>query len=188
MVSVGPAAPAALAYALPIGRTVADSNEAPSLDKGLHEAWRDRVLALPIPRQAAQQSAQNVTGQVRNLHVGQDQKAGVVTPPPEMLAPLRPVPANEGLASSYLPGRRAKKRAGQVAPVAVAHHIAQRRSRVAAEAQIVMPGQMSHEIGCRRLPRLGQDDLQGPQRLHTLHNLRRPRRAEEVREPVLQYP
>jgi len=45
MVSVGPAAPAALAHALPIGRTVADSGEAPALHKGLRQAWRDRVLA-----------------------------------------------------------------------------------------------------------------------------------------------
>lgn len=105
-----------------------------------------------------------------------------------MLAPLRRAPANEGLAGSYLPGCRAKKRTGQVAPVAVAHHIAQGRSGVAAEAQIMMPGQMSHEIGRRRLPRLGQDDLQGPQRLQTLLDRSRLRRAEELRRLVLQYP
>src|ERR1700751_4378494 len=112
MLSVGPAAPAALAHALPIGRTVADSGKAFSLHKGLREAWHDRVLALPIPSQAAQQPAQNVTGQMGNLHVWQDQKAGVIDHRPEMLAPLRRAPANEGLAGSYLPGCRAKKRAG----------------------------------------------------------------------------
>ena len=67
-----------LAQANPIGRAVAGAGKALALDKGFHQPEGLPVFGLPVLAQAAADLAQNVAGQVRHAHPGEEDKTGVV--------------------------------------------------------------------------------------------------------------
>ena len=78
MVAIVPAAAASLPHPQPVGRPVANTGKTLALDKSLRQARREMVFALPVGAQPAQDSAQNVAGQMRHAHMGQNEKTAIV--------------------------------------------------------------------------------------------------------------
>jgi len=139
------AAATSLAHPQPVGRPVANPGKTIAFDKSLCQAWRDGVFALPVTAQSAQDSAQNVAGQMRHAHMRQNEKAAIVNDQRESLLALLSTPADEGITGSDFPGRSAKEQAGQVATTTVANQVAQVLARSAAVAQVVMLRQMTNK-------------------------------------------
>ena len=142
------------------GKTIA-------LDKGLCQARRDGVFALPVTAQSAQDSAQNVAGQMRHAHMRQNEKAAIVNDQRESLLALLSAPADEGITGFDFPGRSAKEQAGQVATITVPNQVAQVLARSAAVAQVVMLRQMTNKgvgLSGAWLDRDHPQRLQSPQR------------------------
>ena len=77
MIPVMSAAATSLAHPQPVGRPVANPGKTIAFDKSLCQAWRDGV-SLPVTAQSAQDSAQNVAGQMRHAHMRQNEKAVIV--------------------------------------------------------------------------------------------------------------
>jgi hypothetical protein len=80
-----------------IGRPVANPGKTIALDKSLCHAGRDGVFALPVTAQSAQDSAQDVAGQMRHAHMRQNEKAAIVNDQRESLLALLSAPADEGI-------------------------------------------------------------------------------------------
>jgi hypothetical protein len=79
------------------------------LDEGLQEMNRMPVLILPVRAQAPGNPAQDMAGQMRHSHPGQDEETGVVGQSRQMASARLRGPANEGVAGLALPGGRAKQ-------------------------------------------------------------------------------
>ena len=73
-----PAATLGLAYASPIGRSIASALETLAIDKGFQEIHGVAVLGLPIIRQPPRNASQDVTGQVWHLNPRQYEEAVIV--------------------------------------------------------------------------------------------------------------
>src|SRR3984957_5273301 len=145
MIPVMSAAATSLAHPQPVGRPGANPGKALALDKSLCQVRCDGVFALPVRAQSAQDSAQNVAGQMRHAHMRQNEKAAIVNDQREALLALLSAPADEGVTGSDFPGRSAKEQAGQVATTTVPNQIAQVLARCAAVAQVVMLRQMTNK-------------------------------------------
>ena len=74
------------------------------LDEGLQEMNRMPVLILPVRAQAPGNPAQDMAGQMRHSHPGQDEETGVVGQSWQMASARLRGPANEGGAGLALPG------------------------------------------------------------------------------------
>ncbi len=72
---------------LPVGGAVAGAAKALRIDEGLHEVERVRVHALPLGRQRSGHAPQDVRGQMRHPHPGQDQEPRVVGQQPYVRQP-----------------------------------------------------------------------------------------------------
>ena len=167
MVAIVPAAATSLAHWQPVGRPVAKTGKTLALDKSLRQAGREVVFALPVAAQPAQDSAQNVAGQMRHAHMGQNEKAAIVNYERQSLLALLDAPADEGITGFDFPGRGAKEQAGQVTTKTVANKIAQVLARGAAVAQVVMLPQMPNEgvgLSGARLDRDHFQRLKSPKR------------------------
>src|SRR5690242_17640428 len=90
-------------------------NRTLALNKSLRQARRDVVFTLPVGVQPPQDSAQNVAGQMRHAHMGQNEKTTIVNYQREPFLALLSAPADEGITGLYFPGRSGKEHAGQVA-------------------------------------------------------------------------
>ena len=78
MMAVIAAAPRALADQLPVGGPIAHTAIAAAIDEGLQAIEGVAILRHPIGLDAPRDPRQEMTGQVRNLDPGQDEKSGVV--------------------------------------------------------------------------------------------------------------
>ena len=106
---------------------------------------------LPVGAQPPQDNAQNVAGQMRHAHMGQNEKAAIVNYKGEPLLALLSTPADEDITGFYFPGRSSKEHAGQVAPVTVPKEVTQVLTCGTLEAQVMMLGQMPNEgVGLSR--------------------------------------
>jgi hypothetical protein len=81
------------------------------------------IAPLPVRRDAPGHPAQNVAGQFRHPHPGQNQKPTVVGHLTQMSLTLGRRPANEGIPPLSPPRRRAKQQTGQIPPPPVPHQI-----------------------------------------------------------------
>jgi hypothetical protein len=167
MIPIISAAATSLTHRQPVSRPVANPGKTIALDKNLCPARCDRVFALPVGGQSAQNSAQNVAGQMRDAHMRQNEKAAIVNNQREsLLAPLS-APADEGITGFDFPGRSSKEQAGQVATITVPNQVAQVLACCAAVAQAVMLRQMTNKgvgLSGAWLDRDYPQRLQSPQR------------------------
>ena len=67
---------------------------------------------LPVQRQASSYPTQQVRGQMRNLHPGQNQEAAIVSQEADILAARLGQPANEAVAAPQMPRCRGPGQAG----------------------------------------------------------------------------
>ena len=75
-----------------------------------------------------------MAGQMRDVHLRQNEKAAIVNDQRESLLALLSAPTDESITGSDFPGRSAKERTGQFATTTVANQVAQVLARRAAVA------------------------------------------------------
>jgi len=100
------------------------------------------VFGVPIGSDSTYDPAQHMGGQMRNAHPGEDQKPGIVCNPQKVPAAGLVVPADELIPGFGFPGCGAKKQAGKIASVTVAHEILHVLSYCAVKAKIMMSGEV----------------------------------------------
>ena len=121
------------------------------------------VLLLPIAAQAPDDGAQDVAGQMRHPHPGQDQETRVVGHPREALPTLLGSPADERVAGLALPGGRTKHQTGHRSTLAFTHQVAQVFTDAVALAQVVMALQQEPQQPGVRSAGTHRFDAQGSQ-------------------------
>lgn len=125
MIAILAAAPRGVAHMLPVGGPVAGGGEAVALDEGLQPLETVAVLGPPVRVNAAGHRAEQVTGQMRNAHPGQDQKARVVGQLRQPLAPLRVDPTQKPVSRRTAPRGRPEQQTTQIPPLRIARQIAE---------------------------------------------------------------
>jgi hypothetical protein len=123
MRAILPGAPLGLTHTNPVGRAITTAPEPAPFHKGLQQRHPLAIARQPVRRNAPRHSAQNVAGQFRHAHPGQNQKTAVVGHPAQMSLALDRRPANEVIPRPRLPSRRAQQQTGPIPPLPVPHQI-----------------------------------------------------------------
>src|ERR1019366_6929032 len=108
------------------------------LDEGFQQINRMTILILPVMAQAPGDPAQDMAGQMRHSHPGQDEETAVVGQSRQMAATRCRGPADEGVAGLALPGGRAKQETGYRTTVALAHQVFEILTDTVALAQVMI--------------------------------------------------
>lgn len=170
----------------PIGRAVTGAGEAVPLDEGFQRHDRMGVFGLPVAGDAAGHQPQNMTGQMRDAHAGQEEEAGVVGDPLQAAGTLGRRPTDPGIAGGDFPAGGAKEQTSQRPSVVGAHQVFEVLAHGGAQPQIMMAGHQGREQALIRMPRAEALDLQ---RLHRFQvrgeRCRRGQRPRQLRPGTL---
>src|SRR5438270_6110545 len=127
-----------LADAHPIGSTVSSALKTVALHKALQQINGMTIFSLPITSDAMSNPAQNIAGQVRHAHPGNDQKARVVGDKMEVSRPPRALPTEVVVSGGTLPSGGAKEHTGQRMVLGIPDQILKIFPYGTAVAQIMM--------------------------------------------------
>lgn len=142
VVPILPTSSLRLSHTNPIGGLVTRAFEPISFHKGLDQMDRMAVFFLPIRRKTSKNGGQDMAGQMRDLHPGENQKAGVVRDEVQVLPSHVVLPTNEAISGLGLPGGGPEKEAGEIASLLITDKIRKVLSNRPVKAQIVMGGQV----------------------------------------------
>ncbi len=132
----------------PVRGLIADTFEAVSLHKGLHQVDGMAVFLDPVLPETSHDPAQEMAGQMRHTHPGQDEKAGIVGHEVEVGGSGVRLPADKGVARSGFPGGGTEEEAGQILPGAIPHQVLEMFTDRSGEPEVVMVAQViSHTTG-----------------------------------------
>ena len=126
------------------------------------------ILGLPVATDPPRDEPQHMTGEMRNLHSRQYQKAGVVGEPLQVAFARWAVPLEEGVAVRALPCREAEQRTSHRSPVPVADQIAEVLAHCVSVAKVVVICQQTVEhpeifrAWCNVLHRQGTQVAEAP--------------------------
>ncbi len=97
----------------PVGSPIAMSGKAGGVDQGLGQEGLNAVSGGPVGDDLPQGARQHMAREIGNMHMGQDQEAGVADDRLQVLSAGSVVPANPLIASLKAPGRRGELQAAQ---------------------------------------------------------------------------
>ena len=157
VVSILSPAPARVAHAEPVGRTVTSAAKAPTLHERLQPVEPVAILRLPIGINAPRGKSQQVAGQVRCPHMGQDQKTGVISQSRQPRHPLRLAPAQVLIARGATPGWRTEEQSASIPSKAIDGQITEVLSNDP-QSQVMVVLQRTRPAS--RLIGPGNDDLE----------------------------
>lgn len=99
------------------------------------------ILGQPIGLDTPRDAGEQMTGQVRNVHPGQDEEARVVRHQRQIARACRCQPTDPGIARAAFSRCRAEQQAGHRAPVAAVNEVRHVLAHGVAQAQFVVGGE-----------------------------------------------
>ena len=101
----------------PVGGPVTRAAKTFRIDEGLQKIDRVPIGTFPVWRQPASHAAEDVRGQVRRRHPGQNQKARVIGEETDVAPPRFAAPADVAVAAPQMTRRRTPRQARQWTPL-----------------------------------------------------------------------
>ena len=151
-----------LARADPVGRLVTGASKSVRLHESLQQVKGVAVALLPVLVDPPGDLRQEVAGQVRHDHGGQDEESTVVGNQGQALHPLLGRPTDPTIPSSALPSRGAKEQTGQIDAGATSDQIRQVLTHRSPMAQVMMLAQVTLEPSILRILGANHLNLQRP--------------------------
>jgi len=150
----------------PVRGFVAAALEAVAFNKDLHQVDGMTVVIDPVLSETTHDPAKEMAGQMRDLHPGQDEEAGIVGHEGEVGGSGGWLPADEGIARGGFPCGGPEEEAGQRVTGVILHQVLEMFPNRSGESKVVMVVQViAHTmvfvgIGSRKMNGQGHQGLE----------------------------
>jgi len=105
----------------PVGGLIAGARKSLAIHKGLQKDDGMVINSLPVPGEDSGHSAQQVRGQIGNLHPGKDEEASILGEEMDVSISVSRLPSDELIPAGHLPGCRPPAETGQRAALMEDH-------------------------------------------------------------------
>ena len=122
----------------PVRGFVADALETGSLHKGLHQVDGMAVFLDPVLLKTSHNPAQEMAGQMRHPHPGQDEEASIVGHQGEVGGSGGWLPADKGVTRGGFPGGGPEEEAGQILTGVILHQVLEVFPDRSSESEVVV--------------------------------------------------
>ncbi len=122
----------------PVRGFVADALEAVLLNKGLHQVHGMAVFLDPVLSETPHDPAQEMAGQMRHPHPGQDEEAGIIGHEGEVGGSCVRLPADQGVARGGFPCGGTEEETGQILTGAISNQVLEMFTDRSGESEVMM--------------------------------------------------